>query len=381
MIKKLYLRNFKCFKELNIEFSNLNVFAGINSMGKSTAIQAILALRQSYEMNSIDKGIYLNGSLINLGTGKDVLCRNADEDYIGIGLEIDIDESYPFYRELEGYLGNNSYLFDYCYSYDSESDYLKNKNTQTNIIDESNLFGDNFSYVSADRNGPQMYYKYSHREVGELNRIGAKGEYYAGYLAERGFDDKVSNTKLLHSKSKNDQLIFQMQEWLSELSPGVTITPDKQMMDVGLVSMSFNRVDKPVNVGFGLSYVAPVILALLKAKENDLVILENPEAHLHPRGQRKLGEMIAKAASGGVQIIVETHSDHILNGIRLAVKNKDISNEDIRLNYFYCKEIKTSLGNELVHEKCCPDILEDGRLSDWPDGFFDEWDKALEELF
>lgn len=380
MIKKLYLQNFKCFKEINIVFSNLNIFAGINSTGKSTAIQAILALRQSYEMGAIDKGIYLNGSLINLGTGKDVLCRNADEDYIGIKLELDLDEAFYYYSELEGYR-NNSYVFDYSYIYDAESDFLKLRKKQASVFDHDNLFGTNFSYVSADRNGPKMYYKYSHHEVSELNQIGSRGELFAGYLAERGMKEKVSNTKLHHPNAKNDTLIFQMQEWLSELSPGITLSSNNQMLDVGLVGMVFNGTDKPVNVGYGLSYVAPVILSLLKAQKNDLVIIENPEAHLHPRGQRKLGEMISKAASGGVQIIVETHSDHLLNGIRLSVKNKKISSDNIRLNYFYSNEIDTPIGKGLVHKKCCPAILEDGRLSDWPDGFFDEWDKALEELF
>lgn len=381
MIMNMHLKNFKCFKELNVEFKNLNVFAGINSMGKSTAIQALLALRQSYEMGAINKGIYLNGSLINLGTGKDILCRDADEDFIGIGLEFYFDDSHYRYTELEGCTGANRYLFDYSYDYKAESDFLTIRQKLPDVFKDNNLFGENFSYVSADRNGPQMYYKYSHHEVSELNQIGTRGEYFAGYLAERGTQERVSNIKLHHPKAAKDILIFQMQEWLSELSPGITISSNDQMMDVGLVSMTFNGTDKPVNVGFGLSYVAPVILSLLKASEGDLVILENPEAHLHPRGQRKLGEMIARAAAGGVQIIVETHSDHILNGIRLSVKNRIVSNDDVRLNYFYHREIQTPFGRKLIHEKCCPDILEDGRLSDWPDGFFDEWDKALEELF
>lgn len=137
-----------------------------------------------------------------------------------------------------------------------------------------------------------------------------------------------------------------------------------------------------MNVGFGISYVAPVIVSLLKAKSGDLVIIENPEAHLHPRGQRKMGELIAKAASGGAQIILETHSDHILNGIRLSVKNRTISTNDVRLNYFFQRlDSNLILGERVIHEKCSPVILDDGSLSDWPDGFFDEWDKALDELF
>ncbi|MEG1094995.1 MAG: DUF3696 domain-containing protein [Lactococcus sp.] len=90
-----------------------------------------------------------------------------------------------------------------------------------------------------------------------------------------------------------------------------------------------------------------------------------------------MGELIAKACAGGVQIIVETHSDHLLNGIRLAVKRKDIDRSLIRLNYFY----RYFEANKIVHTKSSPTILDNGGLSDWPEGFFDEWDKAIDELF
>ena len=73
MINNLTIRNFKCFENLNIELSNLNVFAGINSMGKSSVIQAILLLRQAYEMGTLTKGLHLNGELTQIGTGHDSL--------------------------------------------------------------------------------------------------------------------------------------------------------------------------------------------------------------------------------------------------------------------------------------------------------------------
>lgn len=95
-----------------------------------------------------------------------------------------------------------------------------------------------------------------------------------------------------------------------------------------------------------------------------------------------MGELIARASAGGVQVILETHSDHILNGIRLSVKKRIISSNNIRLNYFYQKVVSDlALGERVTHQKCSPVILDDGSLSDWPDGFFDEWDKALDELF
>ena len=75
-------------------------------------------------------------------------------------------------------------------------------------------------------------------------------------------------------------------------------------------------------------------MALLSAKRGTLVLLENPEAHLHPQGQVRIGELIARTAASGVQILVETHSDHVLNGIRLAVHAGKIEPDQVKLQYF-----------------------------------------------
>jgi predicted ATPase len=105
-----------------------------------------------------------------------------------------------------------------------------------------------------------------------------------------------------------------------------------------------------------------------------LLLLENPEAHLHPQGQAALGELIARCANDGIQIIVETHSDHLLNGVRLAVKKGLIANADVVL-HFFSRSVET--GEAFVQS---PAILENGRLSNWPDGFFDQWDKDVDAL-
>lgn len=368
MIRYLGLKNFKCFEDLQLEMSHLNVYAGINSMGKSTAIQALLLLRQAFEMNSLERGIYLNGDLTRLGTGYDLLYRNSQSDEITIALDMD---------EIK---------FCNVYKYEKESDFQKIMTTdiKMNAVPKVNLFGGNFSYVSSERQGPKRYYGGSYWEIFEKNQVGSKGEFWASYLAEKGLQEKVSNREVLHAEASSDFLIYQMQAWLSELSPGIHLNP-KKIPEAGIVSMEYTvsmESYSPLNVGFGLSYVAPIVLSLLKARSGDLVMVENPEAHLHPKGQRKMGELIARAAAGGVQVIVETHSDHLLNGVRLAVKHKKIRREDIRLNYFYLMMEKgDQFGEQFKHVKCSPMILADGGLSAWPDGFFDEWDKALEELF
>ena len=127
-----------------------------------------------------------------------------------------------------------------------------------------------------------------------------------------------------------------------------------------------------------VSEISPLLLVLKSGINFKAMIIEEPEAHLHPRGQRKIGELVALAAANGVQIFMETHSNHVLNGILLSVRNKKISSDKVKINYFY--EYLSEEGIQ-KHEKTSPEILEDGSLSNWPEGFFDEWDKAIDELF
>jgi len=137
-----------------------------------------------------------------------------------------------------------------------------------------------------------------------------------------------------------------------------------------------NTTDKytPLNVGFGITYVLPIIVAILKARPDDLLIIENPETHLHPSAQSQVAELCAIASANGVQIIVETHSDHFLNGIRVATKKNILKAEDSQI-YFFRKD-----KNELETKIDKLNIDSEGRVDNWPKGFFDEWDNQLDEL-
>jgi predicted ATPase len=106
------------------------------------------------------------------------------------------------------------------------------------------------------------------------------------------------------------------------------------------------------------------------------VLLENPEAHLHPRGQMAMGDLMARAASAGIQVLCETHSDHVLNGVRLAVKQGLLASPGVALHYFS----RTNDGERVLHVVDSPRVGPDGRLDRWPQGFFDQWDIALERL-
>lgn len=380
MITSIAIHNIKCFETLSIPLTNLTLLSGINSMGKSTLIQSLLLMRQSYELNNL-YGIQLNGPYTQIGTGKDLLNSNAgidDEFSIKVTFNDVTLEQHINYNSESDFLDTTPQILKENQLILRNMNYFKSPLANSN---EFNIFGDNFSFISAERISPKMFYNKSHYDVHTKKQLGIHGEYCIHYLLDYA-DKEVANKALYHEHASSHKLLAQTEAWLSEISPGISLSIEDyhranmlglQIRQSGK-SGDINDEYKIVNVGFGISYILPVIVALLKADKDDLVIIENPEAHLHPKGQRKMGELIAKASSGGVQVIIETHSDHILNGIRLSVRNNKISPDKVNLYYFQ-KDAKMNS----VYEN--PQILEDGRLNFWPDGFFDEWDKAIDEMF
>ena len=133
---------------------------------------------------------------------------------------------------------------------------------------------------------------------------------------------------------------------------------------------------KPENVGFGISYSLHVVVALLKAKPGDLLIIENPESHIHPRGQAELGKLIALVAQNDIQVIIETHSDHILNGIRVGIKEHNVLTD--RTALFYFEKVVTE--SEQYSQISNIGVDKNGELSNYPPNLLAEWSNQLLKL-
>ena len=364
MINTMKLYNFKCFENTEIRLNTINILTGINGMGKSTVLQAMLLLRQSYKESLLEKGLNLNGSYINLGLGKDVLYEKAENDnFIGIGFT------------------ENNESYDFKFQYESDSNILPSLSKKHPSLSMLPLFSNNFIYLSSLRIAPKSFYRLTNADALSNREFFNDGEYAIQYLKIHGTDE-VKNSDIILGGKSDANIIQQVQKWLNIISPGANAQVEiHQLLELSELRYEFtegrerSNSYKSVNVGFGLTYVLPIIITLLTTKANDIILLENPEAHIHPAGQRMLGEMIARAGLSGAQIFIETHSDHILNGLRIAVKNRVISKDKINIQYFYRDD-----ADSYRHKITYPGICEDGSLDSWPDGFFDEWDKALMEL-
>ena len=375
MIHFLKVKNFKAIQDNTFELSNLNLFTGLNGMGKSTLIQTLLLLRQSYLNNPVHYNgeLNLNGELIRLGYGKDVFSQFAPGDKL-ISFELKIEEDAGSWLFNLGDKGTDS----------DASDTLKGDFSGPNHLFNNSLFNNNFVYLSADRIGPELSYPTGSVQKIKNRRFGNRGEYAIHYLLSIAREDLfIANLK--HDESKTINILDNINAWLGEISPGVKIkvTPNLDIeaiklsiqYDAGVENVITNEF-RPINVGFGLTYILSIIISILSSSPGDLVILENPEAHLHPKGQSRIGRLLSIAADNGVQLMIETHSDHILNGIRLSVKDNLIANDKIQIYYFDREKGNSNHKSVIENIK----ILPSGKLTSFPKGFFDEWNNALVKL-
>lgn len=370
MITQIEIKNFKSIKEAKIQTKNLNLLMGLNGMGKSSFIQMLLLLMQSDKLE--ERVIDLNGILAQIGRGQDAFYQFAEEDFIELGI------------------GFEENRFNWKFHYQKDKDKLVSDAGFTK--DKMKYFREKtklFQYISAERIGPQEIYEASSITVSNKKQLGLLGEFAAYYINIFGSEYDVSK-KIQHPKASSSKLNAQINAWLREISPGISLNT-KYIPEVNKVILDYQfdlektatNPFRPKNVGFGISYVLPIVLALLTVEKNKIVVIENPESHIHPKGQAKLGELISLAAQSGSQIFVETHSDHILNGIRVAAKNfhstdgiTGISKDNVNILFF--DKITT---DKEQYSRITPIRVDSkGELDEYPKDFLDEWSNQLLKL-
>lgn len=365
MVEYIILKNFKCFDELQVRLAPLTLITGMNGVGKSTLIQSLLLIRQSFVSRYFqDNYLCLNGDLANLINGEALLYKQAVDESV----EIHIEDS------------ENDFIFNVP-QIDSDN-HLQRVEICPNDYSKHGLFlfGDDFVYLNAERLAPQMDYKLMNPLEKNYSRMGNKhGDKAVGVL----FDaiDKVSDLTIPALKAEavsTLRLGDNVSAWMSYIM-GTKITAKVEKVNSEDLRLTYTMGDvakenvfSPLNSAFGYSYLLPIVTAVLTAKKNGGVLLENPEAHLHPAAQFRLGVFLAMASEQGIQLVVETHSDHLLNGIRVAAKEKKISSDNVAILYFSVRDG--------VHDAQRIVLNEDGELDRWPQGFFDEWEKALDTL-
>lgn len=374
MIDELDITNFKCFKRLILPLSRLTALTGFNASGKTSTIQAILLLSQNLKSIRLDDKINLNGQHVRLGSPGDVLYESADEKIIKIDIS---NEEEKISLSLDISKRNTDRTIDISelslirseqtFSCRSSSVFFTNVSEIQSAIFKSIM---NTVYLSTGRQPLDGLYPTA-LDNSELN-VGEKGE-YAPWLFDISKDDIVCKSKR-HMSEPADSFRRQFNAWFGDIFQGAEA--DTLLIDnsnfVRLLFRHDNTSEwrNPSNIGYGLSYAFPIVVSALLAKPGDVLVIDSPEAHLHPQGQSKMGEFLSIISNSGVQVIIETHSDHVINGLRLAVSRSLIASDKVGIHFF----------NSKSENIISPSIDSNGRVSEWPEGFFDQAEKDLAEL-
>lgn len=384
MLTQIKIENFKCLKALILPLKPLSLLTGLNAAGKSTTLQSILLLAQSLRSNTQTAEVSLNGCLARLGTPGEVMNSGSGtvkfciEDH-ELGIEWQLEAE----NRTEGFVMQIKKIV--IHDDNDSKEYEIIDNVQRLLPVEApdkykqilNSLRETI-FLSAVRGDTSDVFP-SPEEPSHINAdVGIQGEFAPWWFYNSDYSE--IDSKRCHPSEQASTLRLQFKAWANELFPeaeaNVQTIEKTNLLRLELRIGSAAEWVRPSNIGYGLTYAFPILVAGLLAEPNQILIIDGPEAHLHPLAQSQMGRFLATVAAAGVQVIIETHSDHVLNGVRLSVKDKTIAPENTAI-YFFNRPTKTNLE---IPRVTAPMIDREGNLSEWPDGFFDQSDKDLATL-
>jgi predicted ATPase len=364
VITSLAVRNYKRFTDTAFDLRPLTVLTGLNGTGKSTVVQTLLLVRQLADLPGTEV-VQLNGPYgLALGEAQEI----QERDLGGSMVEVELTS--------DSLLEPRTYRFAVP---DGRALHLVVADQQVQPLPELSREGSGFTYLCAERLGPRDQLGVSAEHPDRVG-VGVQGEYTAQVLAVH--DSKQVREPLHSPDTEVTQGVMtlrtQTEAWASAIIRPIRISAEwpagitaSTIRFHELTQYGLSDAIRPTNMGFGFSYALPIIVAGLLTQPGDLLIVENPEAHLHPGGQSKLGRFLARVAGSGVQVLLETHSDHVMNGVRLGVAEEhSLASEAAIIHYF----------NEDSAHSTPLEITPRGELTSWPKGFFDQIEHDLGRL-
>ena len=294
MIKSVQIKNFKSIKNINVQFSKLNIFCGENASGKTSIIHALLIAAQKTKSDYT-----ADGEIIKIGELNELKNNTSTGD---LQIKIKCDDT----------VKDISFLRNDDISQNKSSKLVVDPDPSDCLPFEKKLF-----YLSSNRAGVMDTY--------------SKGNYLFGTNGEAVIDffykqqeeflkqkymERFKNLYPYSSIAENPKFIEHVRFWMEY------ITNEDIVVDsvpyTNQYTLRFGTNIRPINTGSGYSFLLPIIVvclgAILVGEDHPTVILENPEIYLHPSAQKRLSDFFA-FCKHFVQLIVETHSEHLLKNI------------------------------------------------------------------
>lgn len=352
MIDKLSIHGLKSIKDLTLECKKLNILVGTNSSGKSSILQSLLLVGQNIDT---DNGYDLNGPLLRLGNFSEAYSSLLSEEKKYIIIEMVIDSI------------TAQFTFPYL-----DDEITKCIMPFTVGFIHHMSFKDSLHYLSCSRIGTMDTYNknYSHEM-----KFGINGEYVFDFLLKAKKNPFLLKD-LIPIKYEDDQtLLGQVNYWLNYIIGAEIHVEDILKSDLVKVTYDTNgqKEKRPKNIGSGVSYLISILVMCLGSNPNATLIIENPEIHLHPAAQSRVTEFLYFIAESGRQLFIETHSDHIFNGIRAGIATKSMNKTSVAIDFVKFDEKQGTIVIPI-------DIGNDGDIENPQKDLFDQFNIDLNKM-
>jgi predicted ATPase len=408
LIKSLSLKDFKCFEQVDIDFGKITLLTGANSSGKSSLIYALLGIMQS---KYFPQYFALNGELINMGGFDEVLRKKAEKREFEINLSLHSEWKIHNYKTtwIQNDLNEQPKLKELTVDWFSLKD----------ISDDSAIFEEIYSKKEFDSNelhfSDKNRYKIIHKNEDEIiihhnKRVSVKEEildreacayfmdlsdepYFFNYIGsfrlppERTYYQKPKASKInVNGEGYIDQIIEweeyykenykKLLEAISEIGLFHSIQANKMKggrFELNVQVNENSELASLTDVGFGISQFLPIIVADLQMEYDSCLAISQPEIHLHPKIQATLGDYFCKQVNNtDKQYIVETHSEYLINRMRLLIVKGELKPEDVKLYYMENDGVKTTT--------YAIELTTDGQIKNAPQGFFDTYEMDVMDI-
>lgn len=346
MINSLHIENFKSIDDFTFHLGKLTILAGPNSAGKSSVIQSLLLASDNLWAKEISHSL---------------VCKHFPA---------------PSFNEVRNYVKNakvyNVDVNGVEMSFTTMDDaMIKTLVSQHGIMadDDFQLLNQGLLYLPAMRSAEIATSKINIDP--DVNPLGLMGEYVMDYYYNHHTD--LLPESVLVCEATSETLNGQLNYWLHKLT-GYTINVALDGSEYKVRFEAQGRSLHPHHVGTGVSFISAVlIVCLASCIRGGFVVIENPEIHIHPAAQADLIDFIALMTKANVQVLIETHSDHVFNGIRRLLHIGKLNVEDVKVYNFK----REDNGNSSVRQI---KLSQQGGIVDYEPNLFDQFDKDLDAI-